>query len=440
MTKFIIKGGRPLKGAVRLGGAKNASFKLMIASLLTKGESRLLNFSTIADVEITKKIIESLGAKVENCGERTLFINGARIITSVVPKDLGLASRASTMFVGPLLARLKRAVVPLPGGDKLGKRPLDRHFAGLKTLGAKVKFTNGMFEVTAPQLKGTYYKFPKNSHTGTETLIMTAVLAEGKTILDNAAQEPEVDDLISFLNKMGAKIKRIKPRKIEITGVKELRPAIYKIMPDRNEAVSYAVAAIATQGDIVVENAVKAHLLAFLDQLEKAGGGFEFGNYGIRFFYKGRLKATDITTQPHPKFMTDWQPLWSVLATQSRGKTTIIETVALNRFQYVPYLQKMGAKVSFIQPAPKDPSKFYNFNLENDKPEFHHGIQIQGTVELKAVKARIPDLRAGATLVLAGLVAKGKTVLTNIEQIDRGYENLDGRLMELGAKIKRVKD
>lgn len=438
MPKFIIQGGRPLKGVVRLGGAKNASFKLMIASLLTKGESRLLNFSKIADVEITKKIIESLGAKVKKCGERTLFINSSRIITSIVPKNLGLASRASTMFVGPLLARLKRAVVPLPGGDKIGKRPLDRHFSALKALGARVKFTNGMFEVSAPKLKGAYYKFPKNTHTGTETVIMTAVLAEGKTILDNAAQEPEVDDLIRFLNKMGAKIKRIKPRKIEITGVKQLKPVIYKIMPDRNEAVSYAVAAIATRGDIIVENAAKAHLASFLDQLEKAGAGFEIGNYGIRFFYKGRLKATDIITQPHPKFMTDWQPLWSILATQSHGRTTIIEAISLNRFQYAPYLQKMGAKISFIQPTPEDPEEFYNFNLENDRPEFYHGIQIQGPTCLKAVKAKIPDLRTGATLALAGLVAKGKTVLTNIEHIDRGYENLDGRLMELGAKIKRI--
>lgn len=438
MAKFIIHGGRPLKGAVRLGGAKNASFKLMIASLLAKGESRLLNFSKIADVEITKKIIESLGGRVKKCGERTLFINGARIITSIIPKKLGLASRASTMFIGPLLARLKRAVVPLPGGDKLGKRPLDRHFAGLETLGAEARFTNGMFEIRAPKLKGAYFRFSKNTHTGTETLIMAAVKAEGKTILDNAAQEPEVDDLIRFLNKMGAKICRIAPRKIQIKGVKELKPVIYKIMPDRNEAVSYAVAAIATRGDIIVENAKTHHLRTFLTKLKAAGGSYEVGNYGIRFYYKNRLKAVDIVTEPHPGFMTDWQPLWSILATQFRGRSTIIEAVHLNRFQHVPYLQKMGAKISFIQPIPEDPQEFYNFNLEDDKPDYFHGIQIQGPTLLKATKAKVPDLRTGATLTLAGLIAKGKTILTDIEHIDRGYENLDGRLVELGAKIKRV--
>lgn len=438
MAKLIVEGGRPLKGVVRLGGAKNASFKLMIASLLAKGESRLLNFSRIADVDITKKIIESLGAEVKRCGERTLFINSSRIITSIVPKELGLASRASILFIAPLLARLKRAVVPLPGGDKIGKRPVERHLAGLKALGARIKFSKGMFEVSAARLQGAYFKFPKNTHTGTEALIMAGVLAQGKTILDNAAQEPEVDDLIVFLNQMGAKIKRVKPRKIEIEGVPDLSPVIYQIMPDRNEAVSYAIAALATRGDIVVENAVKGHLEAFLEQLKKAGGGFEVGNYGIRFFYQGRLRGTDIITEPHPKFMTDWQPLWSVLATQSRGKSLIIEAVSLDRFQYVPYLQEMGAKIEFIHPTPEEPESFFNFNLEDDDSEIFHGIQIQGKTPLKAVKARVTDLRAGATLLLAGLVAKGETVLTEVEHIDRGYEDLDGRLVELGAKIKRI--
>lgn len=438
MAKFIIHGGRPLKGAVRLGGAKNASFKLMIASLLVKGECRLLNFSQIADVEITRKIIESLGGKVKKSGERTLFINSSQIITSIVPQKLGLASRASTMFIGPLLARLKRAVVPLPGGDKIGKRPLERHFAGLKALGAKVQFINGMFEVKALKLKGAYFKFPKNTHTGTETLIMAAVNAQGKTVLDNAAQEPEVDDLIRFLNKMGAKIRRLAPRKIQIEGVKELKPVIYKIMPDRNEAVSYAIAAIATKGDIIVENARAQDLETFLNKLKVAGGGYKVGNYGIRFYYKEQLKAVDIITEPHPGFMTDWQPLWSILATQARGRSTIIEAVHLNRFQYVPYLQKMGAKINYLQPAPENPKEFYNFNIKDDKPNYFHGIQIQGPTSLKAIKAKVPDLRAGTTLTLAGLIAKGKTILTDIGHIDRGYENLDGRLLKLGARIKRV--
>ena len=237
MAKLIIEGGVPLKGVVNLCGAKNASYKLMIASLLSPHESRLLNFSQIADVELTKKIISSLGAKVYSAGERTIFINAADLTSSTVPEDLGSVSRAATMFIAPLLARTKKAIVPLPGGDKIGKRPLDRHFAGLRALGAKIEFDNGIFRASCDQLVGTHYRFPKNSHTGTETLIIAAVLAKGKTVIDNAALEPEVDDLINFLNQMGADISRKPERIIEINGVKELQPVIYKVMPDRNEAV-----------------------------------------------------------------------------------------------------------------------------------------------------------------------------------------------------------
>lgn len=438
MSKLVISGGRSLKGSVRLGGAKNASFKLMIASLLSEGECRLLNFSKIADVDITKKIIISLGGQVKKAGERTLFINARTVNKFVIPEKLGLASRASTMFIGPLLARQKKAVVPMPGGDKLGKRPLDRHFSGLKALGAKIEFINGMFKVKAEKLKGAFYTFPKNSHTGTETLIMAACKAEGKTVLNNAAQEPEVDELIEFLNKMGAKIKRTAPRKIEISGVKKLKPVIHKIMPDRNEAISYAIAAIATKGDIIVENARAKDLKAFLEKLKLAGGGFEIGNYGIRFYYQKPLKAVGIITKPHPGFMTDWQPLWAILATQAKGESRIIESVCLNRFQYVPFLQKMGAKVKFFQPQLKNPESFYNFNLQDDKKNIYHGIKIFGPTPLKAIKAKVPDLRAGATLVIAGLIAKGRTVLEDVEHIDRGYEGLDFRLLELGAEIKRV--
>ena len=237
---------------------------------------------------------------------------------------------------------------------------------------------------------------------------------------------------------MGAKIKRLSGRKIEIIGVKKFKPVIYKIMPDRNEAVSFAIAAIASQGDIIVENAKVSHLKAFLEKLKLCGAGYEVGNYGIRFYYQGRLKAVEIKTEPHPGFMTDWQPLWSILACQSWGKSRIIETVYTNRFQYVPFLQKMGAKISYFQPQPKNPEKFYNFNLDDDQPENFHGLEIKGPTALKAIKAKVSDLRAGATLTIAGLIAQGKTVLTDIEHIDRGYENLDKRLMELGAQIKRV--
>ncbi|MDZ7586828.1 MAG: UDP-N-acetylglucosamine 1-carboxyvinyltransferase, partial [Patescibacteria group bacterium] len=300
VTKLIIEGGTPLKGVVRLGGAKNSSYKLMIASLLCSHENRLLNFSHIADVELVKQIIQKLGPKVYSAGERTLFINAEQLHSSIIPQDLGLASRASSLFIAPLLARTKKAMVPLPGGDKIGSRPLDRHFDGLKALGVKLKIKNNLIYASCSQLIGNAYTFLKPTHTGTETMIMAAVLAHGKTILHNAALEPEVDDLINFLNQMGAKITRLANRVIEIKGVKKLKPVIYKVMPDRNEAVSYAIAALITKGDIIVENAREKDLTAFLSKLEKTGAGIEKADYGLRFFYKQPLKAVHITTHSHP--------------------------------------------------------------------------------------------------------------------------------------------
>lgn len=267
---------------------------------------------------------------------------------------------------------------------------------------------------------------------------MAAVLAKGKTILRNAALEPEVDDLINFLNQMGAKITRLANRVIEIEGVKKLKPVIYKVMPDRNEAVSYAIAALITRGDIIVENAREKDLTAFLAKLQKTGAGIEKADYGLRFFYQKPLTAVDITTEPHPGFMTDWGPLWSVLATQCRGTSRIIETVFTSRFQFVKDLQSMGAKIKFFQPQAANPEEFYNFNLEDDRPDNFHGIKVSGITPLVGKTITITDIRAGATLALAGLAAQGQTILTGLEHIDRGYENFAGRLLKLGAKIRRI--
>jgi len=437
-NRLIIQGGTPLKGVVRLGGAKNSSYKLMIASLLCSHENRLLNFSRIADVELVKQIIQKLGPKIYSAGERTLFINAAKLGSSIIPQDLGLASRASSLFIAPLLARTKKAIVPLPGGDKIGSRSLDRHFAGLKALGVKLEIKNNLIHASCPQLTGASYTFSKPTHTGTETMIMAAVLAKGETILRNAALEPEVDDLINFLNQMGAKITRLANRIIEIEGVKKLKPVIYKVMPDRNEAVSYAIAALITKGDIIVENAREKDLTAFLAKLQKTGAGIEKADYGLRFFYQKPLTAVDITTEPHPGFMTDWGPLWSVLATQCQGSSRIIETVFTSRFQFVKDLQSMGAKIKFFQPQAANPEEFYNFNLEDDRPDNFHGIKVSGITPLVGKTITITDIRAGATLALAGLAAQGQTILTGLEHIDRGYENFAGRLLKLGAKIRRI--
>ncbi|MBU1085093.1 MAG: UDP-N-acetylglucosamine 1-carboxyvinyltransferase [Candidatus Beckwithbacteria bacterium] len=439
MDKLIIKGGVPLKGAVKLCGAKNSSYKLMIASLLCSHENRLLNFSRIADVSLVRDIIKQLGAKAYSAGDRTMFVNAKTLTNSVIPKNLGKASRASSMFIAPLLARLKKATVPLPGGDKIGKRPLGWHFDGLRAMGVNLEVKNNMLVASCQSLHGTDYTFPKNSHTGTETLIMAAVLAKGVTNIRNAALEPEVDDLIGFLNKMGAKIKRKPNRIIKIQGVKTLKPVIHQVMPDRNEAVSYAIAGIITKGDVIIENANKDHLKIFLRKLKLAGVGIELGKYGIRIYYQENLRAVDIITKPHPGFATDHQPLWSILATQLHGSSKIIEAVFSSRFQFAKDLKSMGANLKFFDPKPKDPNSFYNFNLEDDNPANQHGMIITGPTPLIGMTIKVTDIRAGATLALAGLAATGTSTLTGLDHIDRGYEDFAGRLLQLGANIKRIK-
>ena len=438
MKKLTITGGTPLNGTIRLGGAKNASFKIMIATLLAPGESRILNFSHIADVELTKDILTSLGCKIREAGERTLYIDTQNLNKFEIAEKFGKKSRASTMFIGPLLARFCKAAVPLPGGDKIGRRPLERHFEGLIALGAKVQIKNSHALVTCKNLKATKFTFAKKTHTGTETMIMAAVLAQGTTVLENAALEPEVDDLIKFLNRMGAQIKRETKDSIVISGVRKLKPSIHQLMPDRNEAVTYACAAIATRGDIIVENARPKDMQAFLDKLKLVGGGYEIGKYGVRFYYKQPLTAAKVITRPHPGFMTDWQPLWTVLMTQAKGESIVHEAVFTSRFQYVKDLNRMGADIKLFDPQVKNRENFYNFNPDDDKGDHLHSAKITGITPLKAGDFKVTDIRAGATLVLAALIAKGKTTITDTDHIDRGYENLPGRLRQLGAKIEQM--
>lgn len=437
MAEFHVTGGTPLYGSVRIGGAKNASYKLMIASLLADNTSRLLNFSNISDVDLVGKIINYLGANVSKAGERALFIDPKNLNSFTIDQAHGEQGRFSTMFIPALLHKFGKAVVPAPGGDKIGKRPLDRHFDGLEALGAKIEIKDGMYVASTDGLVGATYRFNKNTHTGTETLIMAAVKAKGKTILENAALEPEIDDLISFLNEMGAKIRRREGRIIEIEGVEHLNGAIHKLLSDRNEAVSYACAAIATKGDVIIENAQPQFMGAFLEKLDEIGAGYEIGNYGIRFFYKGPLRATDITTHVEPGFMTDWQPLMATLLTQCEGESILHETIMSNRFQYVDELTKMGAKIEKFHIEVDNPEKVYNFELKDDEKNMPHAIKIHGKADLKAGEFTVYDLRHGATLIMAAMIAKGTSVIKGIEHVDRGYEKLDERLKSMGAKIVR---
>lgn len=437
MNSFAITGGKPLFGSVRLGGAKNASYKLMIAALLGDSESRLLNFSHISDVELVAKSINSLGAKAYEAGDRAYVVDPRGLKDFKMSDQSGEASRASTMFIPALVAKFGRAIVPFPGGDKIGTRPLERHFEGLEALGCHVEAHHDKIEVSAKKLHGATYRFKKNTHTGTETLIMAAVKAEGMTRLENCALETEIDDLIAFLNAMGGRIQRLPNRVIEITGVKALNGAIHTIMPDQNQAVSYACAALASKGDVVVENARANDLEAFLEKLKSIRAGYEIGNYGIRFFHKEPLVATDVTTEPHPGFKTDWQPLWVTLMTQALGTSIVHETVQQSRFQYVPALKQMGADITLFNPKVEDPEEIYNFNLADVHPEDFHAAKIVGPTALQGGEFTVKDLRHGATLMIAGILATGTTILHDpAHHIDRGYEKLHEKLSKMGAQIK----
>jgi UDP-N-acetylglucosamine 1-carboxyvinyltransferase len=342
------------------------------------------------------------------------------------------------MFAGPLLSRFGKAYLPLPGGDQIGRRPVERHLEGLKTLGVRVKQVDDFIRLECPKLIGHKFRFAKNTHTGTETLIMAAVLAKGTTILENAALEVEVDDLIEFINEMGGKIKRLPNRVIKIEGVKKLKGTIHKAIPDRNEAVSYACAALATKGDIIIENARPEHLTTFLAKVKQIGGNYEFDKYGIHFWHSRPLKATKVITKPHPGFMTDWQALWTTLMTQAKGQSEIVETVYEYRFGFVEDLKKMGAKIELFNPQVDDPEEFYNFNLSDDHHRNFHAARVFGPTPLKGMELKVTDIRAGATLMLAALIAKGESILLDDGHIQRGYEDLDIRLKELGADVKRV--
>lgn len=437
MSKFIIEGGRPLRGTVRVGGAKNAGFKLMIAACLAKQESRLLNLSSISDVEVTSLTLKQLGISIKDCGERSVFIRPNGIKDIKLPQFAGKKTRASTIFAGMLLANKKAAVIPLPGGCILGKRPVDRHLQALMSLGVKIKQQGRYYHLSTKGLKGTTFRFPKKTHTGTEAMLLAAVKAKGRTVIENAGQEPEIDDLIAFLIKMGAQIKRTANDRIIIDGVKCLKGATHRIMPDRNEAVSYAVAALSTKGDVVLENAIPAHLSAFLKKLEAVGAKFEISHFGIRFWYEKRLQAVDIATAPAPGFMTDWQPLWTVLMTQAQGTSRIIERVHNNRFQFADQLKLMGAKISLFNPVVKNPDSYYEFAWPEEDGHYH-AAKVVGPTTLTGASLQVTDLRAGATLVVAALAAAGRSTLSNIEHIERGYEKLDEKLRKLGAKIRRV--
>ncbi|OIP87670.1 UDP-N-acetylglucosamine 1-carboxyvinyltransferase [Candidatus Shapirobacteria bacterium CG2_30_35_20] len=441
MSQYIINGGTPLNGEVFIRGAKNASYKQIIASMLTDEPVELINIPQISDVRITASIASHLGAKINEIGEHGITIQTQNITSSEIPSGTGEKSRTSFIFTGPLLARVGQITFPSPGGDKLGKRPLDRLFACLKQMNVEIVPNENSYILKTTGLIGTDYTFPKPSHTVTEVVLMTAVMANGETIIRNAAIEPEIDDLIELLNLMGSKIKRDKknPSIIYISGVTKLHGTTHQIISDRNEAVTFACAALSTRGSVSILRINPHTISTFLKIIEKMGAKINWGKDEVLISWVKPLMATSIETEPEPGFMTDWQAVFSLVLTQAVGVSSVIERVYPNRFQHIKLLNQMGAKTKFFQPEINNTLNYYHFNPESDKPEYFHGVKIYGPAKLLPTKLVVSDLRAGATSTLAALTAQGKSTIEGVEFIERGYEKLAERLKSLGADIKYIK-
>lgn len=440
MKKFVINGGNKLAGEIKISGSKNVATKAVIAACLTSEPVILENVPQISDIDALLEVIESLGGTVKRNGH-TVTITVQEIKKPMISLAEGARVRTSSMFIAPLLLRCKKAVVPNPEGCRIGARPIERHIEAIENMGADIEYKSedGYYYAKTNGLKGTTYKFNKNTHTGTETLIMAAVLADGVTTIENAAEEHEIDDLIVLLNKMGAKIERKEGRVIVIEGVSKLHGTTHEIVCDSNELVTFAVLSMLAGGDILLTNAILSNVGVFLDEVKKAGGDWEENEKGVRFFVKDELKPSHIVTASEPGFKTDWQGAWAILMTQANGQSTIHETIYENRFGYVSELKKMGAKIEYFEPEVESPESLYNFNYEKGK-HYQQGIKITGPKKLHNAVLQISDLRAGATIVIASLLAQGESIMTGVEHIDRGYENFAKRLSAIGADIKEVED
>ena len=440
MEKLVITGGNVLKGTLRVSGAKNAALKVLVAACLTNEKVTINNVPLISDFYVMLDILKELGAVV-SLQNHTVTIQMREFVKKRISIEKAALARSSVMFIAPLLVRTGEALIPNPGGCRLGARPVDRLIEGVEHMNTTIKYLSedGYFHAKTTGLRGINYTFAKNTHVGTETMILAAVCAEGITILKNAAEEPEIDDLINLLNNMGGNVRRSAKREITIEGVKKLHGGNVTIQPDRNEIVTFAVAAIVTKGDIFIEDAQEVDLEAFLQKLDEAQGGYEKKENGIRFFYKAPLQSVDVTTGIYPGFMTDWQAPWAVLMTQANGLSIVHETVFENKMGYVKDLKKMGAKVQLFNPQVENSEEIYNFNLSDNDPSYYHAVKITGPKQLHDGVLTTLDIRAGAAVVLAALAAKGTSTIFGVEKLDRGYEQFEARLALVGAKIERIK-
>ena len=419
MEQLVIHGGNPLRGRVKISGAKNAVLPIIAAALLgSRGESVLEDVPALEDVYTIAAVLRSLGVQADySAAEHRLRIDAEKIETVSAPFDLVRKMRASFLIMGPLLAREGYAEIALPGGCAIGTRPIDLHLKGFEALGAEIEITQGAIHASAPHgLKGAriYFDFP--SVGATENVMMAASCAEGQTILENPALEPEIVDLANYLNVMGAQIRGAGTNQIKIDGVPGLTAAAYTIIPDRIEAGTYMVAAAMTRGDVFIENAISEHLKPVVAKLKEAGAMIEEDIAGIRVRADQPMQAIDLKTLPYPGFPTDMQAQFMALLSVAEGTSVVTETVFENRFMHVEELQRMGAQI----------------RVEG------RTATVEGGASLTGAAVRATDLRAGAAMVLAGLVAEGETRIGYIHHIDRGYDDLVAKLVALGADIKRV--
>lgn len=420
MDKLVIEGGARLSGDVTISGAKNALLPMLAATLLTEDDCVIKNVPTLRDTNTMLRLLRSLGKNVEMANGQ-IMVSQKGELNPVAEYKLVSTMRGSFCVLGPLLAKLKKAKVSLPGGCAIGLRPVDLHLKGINSLGANIKIENGYVIATARRMRGNHMYLGGgfgSSVLATANVMMAATGAVGHTVIESAACEPEVVDLANFLNKMGAKIKGHGTPTVEIEGVKDLHGAQHTVIPDRIEAGTFLLIAAATRSDIQLKNVYWPHLIAVIDKLEEAGIKFENSNSAIKVKTKRRLKPVNITTLPYPGFPTDMQAQFMTLMATTPGISVITEKIYPDRFMHIAELNRMGAKIMREGP---------------------HAI-VEGIKYLSGAPVMASDLRASAALVIAGLVAKGRTEVHRIYHLERGYENLDGKLAKLGAKIKREKE
>ncbi|MBE5960413.1 MAG: UDP-N-acetylglucosamine 1-carboxyvinyltransferase [Lachnospiraceae bacterium] len=416
MEQYIIKGGKALAGEVTIGGAKNAALGILAASIMTDETVVIENLPDVRDINVLLQAIEEIGAKVERVDRHTAKISGGQISLVSIEYDFIRKIRASYYLIGALLGKYKTAEVALPGGCNIGSRPIDQHIKGFEALGADVKIQHGMIQANAKKLVGSHIYLDMASVGATINIMLAATLAEGQTIIENSAKEPHVVDVANFLNSMGANIKGAGTDVIRIKGVSKLHGSTYSIIPDQIEAGTFMFAAAATKGDVTVKNVIPKHLEAITAKLVEMGAEVEEFDDSVRVVATKRLGHTQVKTLPYPGYPTDMQPQITAVLAMSEGTSIVTESIFENRFKYVDELVKMGASI---------------------KVEGNTAI-IDGVKELTGAIVSAPDLRAGAALVIAGLAAEGFTVVEQIEYIERGYENFEGKMRELGASMEKV--